>query len=164
MRVSVSWPVTPSSTVRSSTPFCRPMLTNVVAWWRSTVLSCISAMQMLDAGAVSAWIDMDASVELGSSDTMRTVESPQPTARYAVRCRPSGHSGMLIVSTGAPIALRSWYSFSCPSMSSSKYTSSLLLSATTTWRSLVHVATIVVCRPLGRLGVTHSLICLSTKM
>ena len=77
-------------------------------------------MQMLDGGAVSACMLMVASVLSGSSETMRTVLSAHPTARYGVRCRPWGTSPTLSAVTGAPMSRRSWYSFSCPSMSSSK--------------------------------------------
>lgn len=63
--------------------------------------------------------------------------------KYGVLCLPSGTSPTLIAITVLPIAFRSWYSFSCPSRSNSKYTSSALLRATTTWRLFVVAQTIV---------------------
>ena len=54
VRVSVSCPLIGSSTVRNKTPFCRPMLTNMVGWVLLMLASNISAIQMADGGAVNA--------------------------------------------------------------------------------------------------------------
>lgn len=126
VRVSVSWPLMGSRTVRSRTPFCKPMLTNVVGETLLIPASSMSAMQMADGGAVRACKLMVSSVLSGSSETMRTVWSSHPTAlspievsahhhevhkclltRYGVRCLPSGTSAMLRARTVLPIAFRS---------------------------------------------------------
>ena len=80
VRVSVSWPFIGSRTVRSRTPFWRPMFTNIVGWVLLMLASSMSAMQMDDGGAVRACRLMVSRVVSGSRDTIRTVWSSHPTA------------------------------------------------------------------------------------
>ena len=55
VRVSVSWPLIGSRTVRSSTPFWSPMLTNIVGWLLLMLASSMSAIQIAEGGDVNAW-------------------------------------------------------------------------------------------------------------
>ena len=73
MRVSVSWPFTGSRTVRKSTPFCKPILTNMVGCVLLILASNISAMQMEEGGAVNACKLIVSSVLSGSREMIRTV-------------------------------------------------------------------------------------------
>lgn len=73
VRVSVSWPFIGSRTVRSKTPFCRPMFTNIVGCDLLTLASSISAMQIADGGAVRACRLIVSRVLSGSKEMMRTV-------------------------------------------------------------------------------------------
>ena len=124
VRVSVNCPFTGSKTVRSRTPFCSPILTNIVGWVLLMLASNISAIQIEDGGAVSACKLMVSNVLSGSNDMILTVWSSQPTAcqiavsdsraivliiltRYGVRCRPSGTSPTLSAKTVLPIAFLS---------------------------------------------------------
>jgi hypothetical protein len=56
------------------------MLTNIVGWVLLILASSMSAMQMVDGGAVNACKLIVSSVLSGSSDTIRTVWSSHPTA------------------------------------------------------------------------------------
>jgi hypothetical protein len=69
-----------SRTVRSKTPFCKPMLTNMVGCVLLILASSMSAIQMDEAGAVKACKLMASRVVSGSREIMRTVWSSHPTA------------------------------------------------------------------------------------
>ena len=59
--------------MRKRTPFCKPMLTNMVGCALLILASSISAMQIDEGGAVSACKLMVSRVLSGSSEMIRTV-------------------------------------------------------------------------------------------
>mmetsp|Transcript_11543 Transcript_11543/g.24166 ORF Transcript_11543/g.24166 Transcript_11543/m.24166 type:complete len:427 (-) Transcript_11543:1073-2353(-) len=165
VRVSESWPVTRSTSVRRSTPFCRPMLRKSVA--ASAMLasaSCslspmpVSSISSDSGAAATACVASIARQLSGSSDRIRTVLSKHPTARNFARWRPSGTADTSRQEISPLISFLST-STSCPVISISKYTSSPPLSASTTWRWLEATLSTDL-RP----GVFHSLTRRSARM
>lgn len=71
--MSVSCPFKGSKTVRRRTPFCKPILTNIVGCDLLILASSISTMQMEDGGAVRACKLIVSKVLSGSKEMIRTV-------------------------------------------------------------------------------------------
>mmetsp|Transcript_14811 Transcript_14811/g.36277 ORF Transcript_14811/g.36277 Transcript_14811/m.36277 type:complete len:230 (+) Transcript_14811:790-1479(+) len=154
-RVSLSWPVTRSTSARSSTPLARPTLRYSPPALRSLSVDSISR---LEGAAASACTPMVCRQSSAPRLRMRTVESKEPTARKRLRSWPSGTGPMSRHAT-SPLVSSFSISTSCPPASSSKYTSSPPESATTTCRAL-HATRVTLLRP----GVRHSLMRLSAWM